>query len=182
MKKDVCGRIAQLALIAFVLYGATSGALFLRGLYYVQPNADNWRMLPYIVPAASYEQCIHSIQWQDSMQRLTVSISCKDAQGREIRGIVLHKDSLLPYYTDISYAGNTQTVRNREWRFYSVDRVTTDELGRDIRYDYANGSYAVMEYEGEQRGIQPFPQLRRTGDPDRSAYPHLGRQYRVYPA
>ena len=149
MKKDVCGRIARLALIAFVLYGATFGALFLRGMYYVQPTADNWRLLPYIVPAASYEQCIHSIQWQGSMQRLTVSISCKDAQGREIRGIVLHKDSLLPYYTDISYDGNTQTVRNREWRFYSVDRVTTDELGRDIRYDYDDGSYAVMEYEGD---------------------------------
>ena len=31
MKKDVCGRIARLALIAFALYGITFGALFLRG-------------------------------------------------------------------------------------------------------------------------------------------------------
>lgn len=31
MKKDICGRIARLALIAFALYGITFGALFLRG-------------------------------------------------------------------------------------------------------------------------------------------------------
>lgn len=150
MKKDVCGRIARLALVAFVLYGITFGALFLRGMYYVRPNADNWWLLPYIVPAARYEQCIYSAEWFDGQQeRASVSISCMDAQGREIRGIVLHKDSLLPYYTDISYDGNTQTVRHKEWRFYSVDRVTTDALGRDIRYDYDDGSYTVMEYEGD---------------------------------
>lgn len=149
MVRSIGKRLGQLTLIAFVLYGVTFGALLLRGMQYVHPNADNWRLLPYIVPAASYEQCIHSVQWQGSMQRLSVSISCKDAQGREIRGIALHKDSLLPYYTDISYDGNTQTVRNKEWRFYSVDRVTTDALGRDIRYDYDDGSYTVMEYEGD---------------------------------
>lgn len=149
MIRSIGKRLGQLALIAFVLYGVTFGALLLRGMQYVHPNADNWRLLPYIVPAASYEQCIHSVQWQGSMQRLTVSISCKDAQGREIRGIVLHERELLPYYTDISYDGNTQTVRNREWQFYSVDRVTTDEQGRDVRYDYDDGSYTVMEYEGD---------------------------------
>ena len=150
MKKDVCGRIARLALIAFALYGITFGALFLRGLYYVRPNADNWRLLPYIVPAARYEQCIYSAEWFDGQQeRAHVSISCKDAQGREIRGIVLHERDLLPYYTDIWYDGSTQTVRHKEWRFYSVDRVTTDALGRDIRYDYDDGSYTVMEYEGD---------------------------------
>ena len=149
MVRSIGKRLGQLALITAVLYGITWSALLLRGLYYVQPNADNWRLLPYIAPAASYEQCIHSVQWQGSMQRLSVSISCKDAQGHEIRGIALHKDSLLPYYTDISYDGNTQTVRHKEWRFYSVDRVTTDALGRDIRYDYDDGSYTVMEYEGD---------------------------------
>lgn len=149
MVRSIGKRLGQLALITAVLYGITWSALLLRGMYYVQPNADNWRLLPYIVPAASYEQCIHSVQWQGSMQRLSVSISCKDAQGREIRGIVLHERELLPYYTDIWYDGNTQTVRNKEWRFYSVDRVTTDALGRDIRYDYDDGSYTVMEYEGD---------------------------------
>ena len=150
MKKDVCGRIARLALVAFALYGITFGALFLRGLYYVRPNADNWRLLPYIVPAARYEQCIYSAEWFDGQQeRASVSISCKDAQGREIRGVTLHERDLLPYYTDIWYDGNTQTVRHKEWRFYSVDRVTTDALGRDIRYDYDDGSYTVMEYEGD---------------------------------
>lgn len=150
MKKDVCGRIARLALIAFVLYGITFGALFLRGMYYVRPNADNWRLLPYIVPAARYEQCIYSAEWFDGQQeRAHVSISCMDAQGREIRGVTLHEGELLPYYTDIWYDGNTQTVRNKEWRFYSVDRVTTDEQGRDIRRDYDDGSYTVMEYESD---------------------------------
>lgn len=150
MKKDVCGRIARLALVAFALYGITFGALFLRGMYYVRPNADNWRLLPYIVPAARYEQCIYSAEWFDGQQeRASVSISCMDAQGREIRGVTLHEGELLPYYTDIWYDGNTQTVRNKEWRFYSVDRVTTDEQGRDIRRDYDDGSYTVMEYESD---------------------------------
>ena len=150
MVRGIGKRLGQLALITFVLYGVTFGALLLRGMYYVRPNADNWRLLPYIVPAASYEQCVYSAEWFDGQQeRAHVSISCKDAQGREIRGMALHKDSLLPYYTDISYVGNTQTVRNKEWRFYSVDRVTTDALGRDIRYDYDDGSYTVMEYEGD---------------------------------
>lgn len=150
MKKDVCGRIARLALVAFALYGITFGALFLRGLYYVRPNADNWRLLLYIVPAARYEQCIYSAEWFDGQQeRASVSISCMDAQGREIRGVTLHEGELLPYYTDIWYDGNTQTVRNKEWRFYSVDRVTTDEQGRDIRRDYDDGSYTVMEYESD---------------------------------
>lgn len=150
MKKDICGRIARLALVVFVLYGITFGALFLRGMYYVQPNADNWRLLPYIVPAARYEQCIYSAEWFDGQQeRASVSISCMDAQGREIRGVTLHEGELLPYYTDIWYDGNTQTVRNKEWRFYSVDRVTTDEQGRDIRRDYDDGSYTVMEYESD---------------------------------
>lgn len=150
MVRSIGKRLGQLALITAVLYGITWGALFLRGMYYVRPNADNWRLLPYIVPAASYEQCIYSAEWFDGQQeRASVSISCKDAQGHEIRGMALHKDSLLPYYTDISYDGNTQTVRHKEWRFYSVDRVTTDALGRDSRYDYDDGSYTVMEYEGD---------------------------------
>ena len=150
MVRSIGKRLGQLALIAFVLYGVTFGVLLLRGMQYVHLNADNWRLLPYIVPAASYEQCIYSAEWFDGQQeRASVSISCKDAQGREIRGIVLHERELLPYYTDIWYDGNTQTVRNKEWRFYSVDRVTTDALGRDIRYDYDDGSYTVMEYEGD---------------------------------
>ena len=83
MKKDICGRIARLALIAFVLCGAALGALFLRGVYHVQPNADNWRLLPYIVPAARYEQRVYIITTPDgtSLQTIDVSIDCKDAQG-----------------------------------------------------------------------------------------------------
>lgn len=150
MKKDICGRIARLALIAFVLCGAAFGALFLRGVYYVQPNADNWRLLPYIVPAAHYEQRIFTITTPEgASQTMDVSITCRDAQGREIRGITLHEGDLLPYYSDVSYEGNTKTVRHKDGRYYAVDRVTTDEQGRDIRYDYADGSCAVMEYEGD---------------------------------
>ncbi len=55
MVRNVAKRLGQLALLTFVLCGATFGALFLRGMYYVRPTADNWRLLPYIVPAASYE-------------------------------------------------------------------------------------------------------------------------------
>ena len=150
MKKDICRRIARLALIVFALCGAVFGALFLRGVYYVQPNADNWRLLPYIVPAAHYEQWIFTITTPEgALQTMDVSITCKDAQGREIRGITLHEGDLLPYYSDVLYEGNTRTVRHKDGRYYAVDRVTTDEQGRDIRYDYADGSYAVMEYEGD---------------------------------
>ena len=150
MKKDICGRIARLALIAFVLCGAAFGALFLRGVYYVQPNADNWRLLPYIVPAAHYEQRIFTITTPEgALQTMDVSITCRDAQGREIRGITLHEGDLLPYYSDVSYEGNTKTVRHKDGRSYAVDRVTTDEQGRDIRYDYADGSCIVVEYEGD---------------------------------
>lgn len=81
MVRSIGKRLEKLALIAFVLYGATFGALFLRGLYYVHPNADNWRLLPYIVPAARYEQRIHSAAWPGGAQRFSVSISCMDAQG-----------------------------------------------------------------------------------------------------
>ena len=115
MKKDVCGRIARLALIAFALYGITFGALFLRGMYYVQPNADNWRLLPYIVPAARYEQRIHSAAWPGGAQRFSVSISCMDAQGREIRGVTLHEGDLLPLYSDTVYEGNRQTDYFKGW-------------------------------------------------------------------
>ena len=150
MKKDICGRIARLALIVFALCGAVFGALFLRGVYYVQPNADNWRLLPYIVPAAHYEQRIFTITTPEgASQTMDVSITCRDAQGREIRGITLHEGDLLPYYSDVSYEGNTKTVRHKDGRSYAVDRVTTDEQGRDIRYDYADGSCTVMEYEGD---------------------------------
>ena len=152
MKKDICGRIARLALIAFVLCGAALGALFLRGVYHVQPNADNWRLLPYIVPAAHYEQRIFTITTPEgALQTMDVSITCRDAQGREIRGITLHEGDLLPYYSDVLYEGNTRTVRHKDGRYYAVDRVTTDEQGRDIRYDYADGSCAVMEYEGDSK-------------------------------
>ena len=152
MKKDICGRIARLALIAFVLCGAAFGALFLRGVYYVQPNADNWRLLPYIVPAAHYEQRIFTITTPEgALQTMDVSITCRDVQRREIRSITLHEGDLLPYYSDASYEGNTKTVRYKDGRYYAVDRVTTDEQGRDIRYDYADGSCTVMEYEGDSK-------------------------------
>ena len=96
MKKDICRRIARLALIVFALCGAVFGALFLRGVYYVQPNADNWRLLPYIVPAAHYEQWIFTITTPEgALQTMDVSITCRDAQGREIRGITLHEGDLL---------------------------------------------------------------------------------------
>lgn len=62
MVRSIGKRLGQLALITAVLYGITWGVLFLRGMYYVRPNADNWRLLPYIVPAASYEQCIYSAE------------------------------------------------------------------------------------------------------------------------
>ena len=101
MVRNVAKRLGQLALLTFVLCGATFGALFLRGMYYVRPTADNWRLLPYIVPAASYEQCIYSAEWFDGQrERASISISCKDAQGREIRGITLHEGDLLPLYSD----------------------------------------------------------------------------------
>ncbi len=152
MKKDIGGRIARLALIAFVLCGAAFGALFLRGVYYVQLNADNWRLLPYIVPAAHYEQRLFTITTPEgASQTMDVSITCRDAQGREIRGITLHEGDLLPYYSDVLYEGNIKTVRHKDGRYYAVDRVTTDERGRDIRYDYADGSCAVMEYEGDSK-------------------------------
>lgn len=149
MWKTILGRLARLALLTVVLCGVTFGALFLRGLYYVHPNADNWRLLPYIVPAASYEQRVYIITTPDgaSLQTIDVSIDCKDARGRTIRWI--SDGVLLPYYTDSSYEGNTQTIRDKGWQPHSVNRVTTDEQGRNIRYDYADGSYAVMEYEGD---------------------------------
>ena len=152
MVRSIGKRLGQLAVIAFVLYGMMFGALFLRGVYYVQPNADNWRLLPYIVPAAHYEQRIFTITTPEGpLQTMDVSITCRDAQGREICGITLHEGDLLPYYSDVSYEGNTKTVRHKDGRSYAVDRVTTDEQGRDIRYDYADGSCAVMESEGDSK-------------------------------
>ena len=56
MVRNLAKRLGQLALLTVALFGAVLVPLFLRGMYYVQPNADNWRLLPYIVPAASYEQ------------------------------------------------------------------------------------------------------------------------------
>ena len=116
MVRNLAKRLGQLALLTVALFGAVLVPLFLRGMYYVQPNADNWRLLPYIVPAASYEQHIYSVKWIDGQQeRLFVSISCKDAQGREIRGVTLHEGDLLPIYSDTVYEGNTQTDYFKGW-------------------------------------------------------------------
>ena len=162
MKKDVCGRIARLALVAFALYGITFGALFLRGMYYVQPNADNWRLLPYIVPAARYEQCIYSAEWFDGQQeRASVSISCMDAQGREIRGVTLHERDLLPLYSDTVYAGNAQTDYFKDWDNYGVQRIITDAQGRTVRIERPSGNVVLMQYDGESEE----PSLIQTYDP-----------------
>lgn len=162
MKKDVCGRIARLALIAFALYGITFGALFLRGMYYVQPNADNWRLLPYIVPAARYEQCIYSAEWFDGQQeRASVSISCMDAQGREIRGVTLHERDLLPLYSDTVYAGNAQTDYFKDWDNYGVQRIVTDAQGRTVQIERTSGNVVLMQYDGESEE----PSLIQTYDP-----------------
>ena len=151
MKKDICGRIARLALIAFALYGITFGALFLRGVYYVRPTADNWRLLPYIVPAASYEQCIYSAEWFDGQrERASISISCKDAQGREIRGITLHEGDLLPLYSDTVYEGNRQTDYFKGWDNYGVQRIVTDAQGRTVQIERTSGNVVLMQYEGER--------------------------------
>ena len=150
MVRNLAKRLGQLALLTVVLFGAVLALLFLRGMYYVQPTADNWRLLPYIVPAASYEQHIYSAKWFDGQQeRAFVSISCKDKQGREIRDVTLHEGYLLPIYSDTVYEGNTQTDYFKGWGNYGVQRIVTDAQGRNIRYDYADGSYAVMEYEGD---------------------------------
>ena len=161
MKKDVCGRIARLALIAFALYGITFGALFLRGMYYVQPNADNWRLLPYIVPAARYEQCIYSAAWPGGAQRFSVSVSCMDAQGREIRGVTLHERDLLPLYSDTVYESNTQTDYFKGWDNYGVQRIITDAQGRTVRIEQTWGNVELMQYEGESEE----PSLIETYDP-----------------
>ena len=162
MKKDVCGRIARLALVAFVLYGITFGALFLRGLYYVRPDADNWRLLPYIVPAARYEQCIYSAEWFDGQQeRYSVSISCMDAQGREIRGVTLHERDLLPLYSDTVYAGNAQTDYFKGWDNYGVQRIITDAQGRTVRIEQTWGNVELMQYEGNNQE----PSLVQSYDP-----------------
>lgn len=161
MKKDVCGRIARLALVAFVLYGITFGALFLRGIYYVRPNADNWRLLPYIVPAARYEQCIYSAAWPGGAQRFSVSVSCMDAQGREIRGVTLHERDLLPLYSDTVYESNTQTDYFKGWDNYGVQRIITDAQGRTVRIEQTWGNVELMQYEGESEE----PSLIETYDP-----------------
>ena len=161
MKKDVCGRIARLALVAFVLYGITFGALFLRGIYYVRPNADNWRLLPYIVPAARYEQCIYSAAWPGGAQRFSVSVSCMDAQGREIRGVTLHERDLLPLYSDTVYESNTQTDYFKGWDNYGVQRIITDAQGRTVRIEQTWGNVELMQYEGESEE----PSLIQTYDP-----------------
>lgn len=150
MGKTILGRLARLALLTFVLCGATFDALFLRGMYYVNPNAENWRLLPYIVPAASYEQRVYIITTPDgtSLQTIDVSIDCKDAQGRTIRWI---SDGVpMPYYTDNSYEGNTQTICDKGWQPHSVNLVTTDEQGRDIRWEYGGG-YTLYAYEGDRK-------------------------------
>ena len=161
MKKDVCGRIARLALIAFALYGITFGALFLRGMYYVQPNADNWRLLPYIVPAARYEQRIHSAAWPGGAQRFSVSVSCMDAQGREIRGVTLHEGDLLPLYSDTVYAGNVQTDYFKGWNNYGVQHIVTDAQGRTVQIERPSGNVVLMQYDGESEE----PSLIQTYDP-----------------
>lgn len=161
MKKDICGRIARLALVVFVLYGITFGALFLQGMYYVQPNADNWRLLPYIVPAARYEQRIHSAAWPGGAQRFSVSVSCMDAQGREIRGVTLHEGDLLPLYSDTVYAGNVQTDYFKGWNNYGVQHIVTDAQGRTVQIERPSGNVVLMQYDGESEE----PSLIQTYDP-----------------
>lgn len=149
MVRSIGKRLGQLAVIAFVLYGMMFGALFLRGVYYVRPTADNWRLLPYIVPAASYEQCIYSAEWFDGQrERASISISCKDAQGREIRGITLHEGDLLPLYSNTVYEGNRQTDYFKGWDNYGVQRIVTDAQGRTVQIERTSGDVVLMQYEG----------------------------------
>ena len=150
MVRNLAKRLGQLALLTVALFGAVLVPLFLRGMYYVQPNADNWRLLPYIVPAASYEKHIYSVKRFDGQQeRLFVSISCKDAQGREIRGVTLHEGDLLPIYSDTVYEGNTQTDYFKGWDNYGVQRIITDAQGRRIRIEQTSGNVVLMQYEGD---------------------------------
>ncbi len=151
MVRSIGKRLGQLALITFVLYGVTLGPLFLRGMQYVHLNADNWRLLPYIVPAARYEQMVQSFEWTrddvSQSKRGWVAITCYDAQNRAIRTIQADGDfSSLPVYSISVYEGNVEIVYDANGTGW---RITTDALGRDIRYDYDDGSYAVMEYEGD---------------------------------
>ena len=151
MATSIGKRLGQLALLTVALFGAVLVPLFLRGMYYVQPNADNWRLLPYVVPAARYELMVQNFSilhydFADSKVQLT----CYDGQDRPIRRIT-HEDAYGLTYMDYHYEGNVTVIQSVDVGMqHSTLRITTDELGREIRTDYADGSYCIMEYEGDR--------------------------------
>lgn len=163
MKKDVCGRIARLALVAIcAVRHNVWRAVPARAVLCTAERGQLGGCCRISSRAARYEQCIYSAEWFDGQQeRAGVSISCMDAQGREIRGVTLHERDLLPLYSDTVYESNTQTDYFKGWDNYGVQRIITDAQGRTVRIEQTWGNVELMQYEGNNQE----PSLVQSYDP-----------------
>lgn len=150
MKRGIFRRLCGLLLAAAAVYGLTFGALALRGLRYVAPDAESWLLLPYIVPAARYEQET-SVRYRQGVQaEASLVIRCYDAQGRLCRSIVWDKGGWVPRLTDFTYDGAVRTEWTKGAAAHGWLRVTTDQAGRDTRVELDDGRTAVLSYQADQ--------------------------------
>ncbi|MGI6181988.1 MAG: hypothetical protein ACOYIE_07920 [Agathobaculum sp.] len=148
MKKRILGIVLSTALC----FGAALGGLGLHGALYVRPDADNWRLLPWVVPAARYEQIVQRTGWApEQTSRTYTSILCYDAQDRLIRTVYyMRPDEWDICRTDFVYHdAQTYSEYFSGARQHRSHRITTDALGREIRAEFSDGGWAVYQYEGE---------------------------------
>lgn len=149
MKRDLLKRVGMLAASTVICYGGIFGALSLRGLQYVRPIAETWRVLPYVQPAARIEQETEYRAKNDGRQRFhLVCVTGYDEQNRPI-----WQYRVDPFLTDEehwTYTGNTS-----EWRItnYGSRRLITQEYdaqNREIRAEDSDYETQVYHYRGEE--------------------------------
>lgn len=148
--KDIFKRAGMLLASTAVCYGAVLGGLSLRGLRYVRPTAETWRVLPYVQPAVRIEQETEYHAKNGGRQRFTcVSVIGYDEQDRPI-----WKYRVDPFLTDEEHW--TYTGNQSEWRItnYGSRRLITQEYDARNRAIWMknsdNGAQEVYHYRGEE--------------------------------
>lgn len=150
-------RLRSAVLLTAAVLALTWAGLTARGALLVRADAVDWRMLAYITPAARYELCAETTVWPvgegGESQKERLLLDCYDAQERVRRSILLTTEdtasssSVLPWYTDYRYDGDTRTEWSHEGPFRtSRQRITTDAKGRIIRVETDSGS-TEMRYD-----------------------------------
>lgn len=160
MNKNICKRVGMLLASTAICYGGIFGGFSLRGLQYVRPTAETWRVLPYVQSAARIEQETEYRAKNDGRQRFNlVRVTGYDEQDRPIWQYCVD-----PFLTDEehwTYTGNTS-----EWSIanYGSRQLITQEYDEQNRVIWLKNSDDDTETVYHYRGEETIPYLTETFD------------------